>query len=280
MNEPLAPPRWSIVIPYYNEEQFIEHTLSCAIALTGPAFRLILVNNASDDRSEELCRAMMAGHPHIPVTFVYETKPGPSRALEAGVAHVDTPFVALWNADTWYPPEYLARAESLMQEPGVVAAMAIGIYAPPNSWWGWLTRVHKRNFAWSLPRQAHTGTFGQCFRTETLRAAGGPRSDNWPWVLDDHELMQRIFRFGRSRYHADFWCMPSPRRGNSPHVHWTLFERIMYHATPYPLKDWFFYDFLAKRFAKRGMGNANLRQRDWIDSALAEAVTPTYADRE
>ena len=277
MNAPIAPPRWSIVVPYYNEEPFIERTIACAIALRGPAFKLILVNNASDDRSEELCRAMLAGHPEIDVEFVFETKPGPSHALEAGLAHVDTPFVALWNADTWYPVDYLARAESLLDKPGIVAAMAVDIYAPANHWYGWLTRVHKRNMAALMSRQTHTGTYGQSFRTEVLRAAGGPRSENWPWVLDDHELMQRVFKFGRSRYHADFWCMPSARRGRNAHVRWSLFERIMYHVTPYPLKNWFFYDFLAKRFAARGMRNANLRDRDWVEGDTPLDPTKTTA---
>src|SRR3569623_2533315 len=193
--------------------------------MRGPKFRLILVYNASDDRSEALCRKMRAAHPEIDVDFEFETKPGPSHALEAGLARVDTPFVALWNADTWYPADYLARAETLREDPAIVAAMAVDIYAPANHLYGGLTRVHKRNMAALLSRQPHTGPYGQCFRTEVLRAAGGPRSEDWPWVLDDHELMQRVFKFGRSRYHADFWCMPSARRGRNAHVRWTQFAR-------------------------------------------------------
>ncbi|MEO9132121.1 MAG: hypothetical protein ABI240_13040, partial [Sphingomonas sp.] len=138
----------------------------------------------------------------------------------------------------------------------------------------WLRRVHRRNMSLMMARQTHTGTFGQCFRTDVLRAAGGPRSENWPWVLDDHELMQRVFRFGRSRYHADFWCMPSARRSRNAHVRWTLFERLVYHATPHQLKDWFFYEFLAGRFAARGMRNANLRDRDWTGHGSADAEQP------
>lgn len=261
-------PEWSIVVPYYNEEPYIERTIACALAQRGRAFKLILVNNASDDNSEALCRAMLADAP-IDVAFIYEARPGPSRALDAGLAQVDTPLVALWNADTMYPDDYLLRAEALLADPGTVAAMAIRVSDQPDHWYSRLTRFHKRNMSLLWPRQTHTGTYGQCFRTEILRAAGGPRSEAWPWVLDDHELMQRIFKFGRSRYHADFWCVPSSRRGSNAHVRWTLFERVMYHATPYALKDWFFYTFLAGRFAARGMRNCNLRDRDWADAQAA-----------
>lgn len=269
-------PRWSIVIPYYNEAAFIERTIAAAVAQRGVAFRLILVDNASTDGSEALCRSLLAAVPHVAVDFVRESRPGPSHALQAGFDRVVTPLVALWNADTWYPADYLARAEAMLRRPGVVAAMAIDLYAAPASVAGRLRRQHKRLASRIMPRQAHTGTFGQCFRTDALRAAGGPRSAAWPWVLDDHELMQRIHKIGRSRYRADHFCMPSARRGRNAHVRWTVAERLLYHVTPFALKDWFFYRFLARRFRARGMANANLRDRDWSETAASEGGNPAF----
>ncbi|MDQ2877927.1 MAG: glycosyltransferase [Pseudomonadota bacterium] len=270
-----ASPRWSIVVPYYNELAFIERTIACAVAQVGTSFRLVLVDNASDDGSEALCRTVLKAYPHIDVRYVFEVRPGPSRALEAGLAHVDTPLVALWNADTWYPDDYLARADAIMNsDEGVVAAMALDLYRAPHSAIGIVRRYYSA-FIWHLwPRQTHTGTFGQCFRTEILRAAGGPRSEGWPYVLDDHELMQRVFKIGASRYDVDFWCMPSARRQHSVHVRWSLFERLMYHFTPFALKDWFFYQFLGPRFEARGMRNANLRERDWASADTSPAPAP------
>ena len=256
-------PRWTIVLPYYNEEAFIGRTIEAAIALRGPAFRLVLVDNASTDATEALCRDLLARASQIEVEHVFEAQPGPSHALKAGFDRVRTPFVSFWNADTWYPADYLARAEAMLARPGVVAAMAIDLASGPLCAAGTLRRYQKRIASLVMRRQAHTGTFGQCFRADVLRAAGGPRSEAWPWVLDDHELMQRVLKLGRSAYSADFWCVPSTRRGASAHVRWTLAERLLYHVTPFRLKDWFFYRFLSRRFALRGMGTANLRIRDW-----------------
>ena len=103
-------------------------------------------------------------------------EPGPSHALKAGFDRVRTPLVAFWNADTWYPVNYLLHAEAMLRRPGVVAAMAVDIGAAPWSLAGAARRYHKRLASILMRSQAHTGTFGQCFRTETLRAAGGPRS--------------------------------------------------------------------------------------------------------
>ncbi|MEG3124769.1 glycosyltransferase family 2 protein [Sphingomonas sp. GB1N7] len=262
-------PVWSIVLPYYNETAFIGPTIAAAIAQRDVSFRLILVDNASTDGSEALCRSLLAEAPHIDVLFVHERRPGPSHALKAGFDRVETPLVALWNADTWYPADYLFRAEAMLRRPGIVAAMAIDLPAPPTSFLSRLRCQHKRLASTLMSRQAHTGTFGQSFHTDALRAAGGPRSEAWPWVLDDHELMQRVHKIGRSCYRADHVCLPSDRRGHNTHVRWTLFERLLYHATPFALKDWFFYDFLAARFRARGMANANLRERDWIETPTA-----------
>ncbi|KQS01482.1 hypothetical protein ASG11_17665 [Sphingomonas sp. Leaf357] len=268
-------PIWSIVLPYFNETAFIGPTIAAAVAQRDASFRLILVDNGSTDGSEALCRSLLSTAPHIDVLFVHEACPGPSHALKTGFEYVETPLVALWNADTWYPDDYLARAEQMLCRPGVVAAMAIDLPAPPASLSARLRCHHKRLASMLMPRQAHTGTFGQCFRTDALRRVGGPRSEAWPWVLDDHELMQRIHKVGRSRYRIDHVCMPSARRGRTAHVRWTLFERLLYHITPFALKDWFFYDFLAGRFRARGLANANLRDRDWIDAPDTNRSQPS-----
>ena len=88
-------------------------------------------------------------------------------------------------------------------------------------------------------------------------------SAKWPYVLYDHELMQRIFHQGSATGSTDLWCLPSPRRGANAHVRWSLWERILYHLTPFATKDWFFYRFLSRRFERRRMVQENLRVRDW-----------------
>ena len=140
MRDP-APQRPAMVDRYTLLQRGAVHRAHAALRARDarPRVQLILVNNASDDRSEALCRSLLAGN-GIDAEFVFEAKPGPSHALEAGLKHVTTPFVALWIADTWYPDTYLERAEGLFADPEVVAAMAVDIYAPANHWYGWLTR--------------------------------------------------------------------------------------------------------------------------------------------
>ena len=256
-------PRWSVIIPYFNEADFIATPIGCALAQRGTSLRLILVDNRSDDGSEARAGAVLAGHPEFDVVYMREDTPGQNHALAAGAAAVTTPFVAFWDADTYYPPHYLAEAERLLAGGKAVVAQGIDVYAQPLSPAGWLRRLRMRLTQLLLSRQGHTGSYGQCFRAEALAAAGGPLHPGWPFVLYDHELMHRMFKQGCGTGSMALWCLPSPRRSANAHVRWSLLERVLYHATPFAAKDWFFYQFLAGRFERRRMVQENLRQRDW-----------------
>ena len=256
-------PQWSVIIPYFNESAYISGSLRSAMSQRGTSLQLILVDNASSDGSEQVARKVLSSKPDLPVAYLREQRPGQIMALETGFAAVDTPFTAFWDADTRYPPGYLAEAERLLVGSNHVVAQAIDVYPPDEQTSTLARRLRMRATQMLLPKQGHTGSFGQCFRSEALRMAGGPRSAAWPYVLYDHELMQRIFKVGTGSGSLGLWAAPAPRRQASAHVRWTLFERVLYHITPFALKDWFFYSFLAKRFAKRSMVQQNLRIRDW-----------------
>lgn len=259
-------PRWSIVVPYYNEAKFIQNTLISLAEQRYRDFEMILVDNASTDGSEKVCRAVMARYPDIRVRYLREERQGQLYALEAGLAAVTTEFLATCDADTTYPPHYLELCTELFDRHGekVVAVMAADIYGEPDTLPSRLRRIHKLVVSKILIKQAHTGGYGHSFRTDAFRSSGGYSHLYWPYVLFDHELMHRIFRFGRSKYHYDLWCRASDRRASRATVGWNLYERILYHLTHYSLKNWFFYSFLRRRFDMRGLSPLNLRnERSW-----------------
>ncbi len=261
---PAAPaaPRWSVVLAYYNESNFITATLASWAAQTLP-LRLILVDNGSTDDSAALCAAFKAAHPALDVLLLAEAQPGHLLALQTGAAAADTDFIAFSDADTVYPADYLARAQTLLARPGKVAALAIDLYAPYDALSSRLRRLKFAIVTRLMARQSHTGSYGYCFSLPAYRASGGFCARRWPFVLYDHELIQRIGHQGRLAYDDGFWCRASDRRGDSSGVRWTLIERLFYHATPFQLKDFVFYRYLAPRFAARGLGFLKIRERDW-----------------
>ena len=269
MNEDLRPGGFSAVVPYYNEAAYLPAILTSLLAQTRPLDRLILVDNGSTDESETICRRLLRDGPVKDVVFLHDPRPGHVNALETGCRAVDTEFVAFCDADTRYPPHYVAFCSRLFQEasPDVVALMALPVYGDPDrpgSRWPRRARVALSKL---LRKQALTGAYGHVLRTTALRAAGGYSCARWSLLRADHELMHRVFRHGVPRYHVDLWCWASARRRNRPATRWNLMERLLYHFTPYHLKDWYFYRFLAPRFERRGMSQLNLRHQTWHEGS-------------
>jgi glycosyltransferase involved in cell wall biosynthesis len=250
---------WTFVIAYFNEADFLAATLDSLGAQTRKPFRLILVDNGSTDGSAALARATTL--PDVEIVHLSEPRPGKIFALETAMPHLATEFVAFGDADTYYPPDYLATAEAGYAAPDVVAVMATDV--PPDAAKALRKRRHNRIASWLWPKQTHTGGFGQTFRTAALVAAGGYAERHWSYVLMDHEIMQRVVKQGRAIYPFDLWCIPSERRTDRSRVRWTLPERLLYHFTPAMAKDWYFYRFLGPRLNARKLGHLNLREKTW-----------------
>lgn len=252
--------KWTFVIAYYNEADYLAATLASLAEQTLKPFRLILIDNGSTDGSAAIARAALP--PGVDVLHLSEPRPGKIFALEAAMPHLTSAFVAFGDADTYYPPDYLAIAEAHYTDPDIVGVMATDVPADPAA--ALRKRHHNRIASRLWPRQTHTGGFGQTFRTAPFLAAGGYAERFWPYVLMDHEIMQRVVQQGRVVYPFDLWCIPSERRADRTRVRWTLLERLLYHFTPAAAKDWYFYRFLGPRLRARKLGHLNLREKTWV----------------
>lgn len=255
---------WSVIIPYYNEEDFLGATLASLAGQDVRPFQLILVDNASTDRSADIAAGFRDAHPDIDVVLLHESRPGQAMALETGIAAATGALTAICDADTIYPPGYLRAAAAIFEKggPETAAVIAFGV-DDPESPKGRFARNKGAFVAGLLARQCHGGGYAHAFRTDILRSVGGYSQKLWPYCLKDHELMHRISKVGRIGYDRDHWCIASDRRGSRTNVRWTLSERLLYHATPHAFKDWFFYEFLKSRFDRRGLSELKLRERDW-----------------
>ena len=257
-----------MVAPYYNERDYLPAMLASMAAQTVRPFRLVLVDNASTDGSSDIAREALAGVRGIEVAFLEEATPGQAAALERGVAAANTEFIAICDADTVYAPNYLERAEARYDAlPGdVVAILATGLYDAPQSPDSRRRRLKMRIVPHLLRKQCHAGGYAHTFRTEALKRAGGYSRVLWPHLRKDHELMHRVWKQGKVVHDPELWCRASARRNVATQKRWTLYERILYHATPFQLKDWFFYRFLGPRMAARRHDERKLRERPWEEA--------------
>ena len=250
---------WTILIPFFNEQDYLAATIESLAAQTRSA-RLILIDNGSTDASAATARATGARRPPAPLLLTAR-RPGKGQELQTGLAWVHTPYVATCDADTYYPSNYLEAAETLLRQDGCVVAGAY--WAPADSdpaareGPGRLILTQAR----ALPRQCHTGGAGESFRTDALIAAGGFDPAIWGYVLEDHEIIHRLMKFGTMRYAMGLWCAPSPRKRDRVSIRWTLFERLAYSACAPRAGDWFFYRFLGPRLARRRLVSSSIREQ-------------------
>ncbi len=260
-NTPQALSDWTVLIPFFNERDYLAATIA-SIAAQTIAPRLILIDNGSTDGSADVARDACRQH-GIDFELIIERMPGKVAALGAAVTRVRSPYLATCDADTLYPPHYLATAQRVLEQPG--CAIAGAYFAAPNASEG--ERITKARStlaaAWLLPRQCHTGGAGQAFNTELLQAAGGFDPRRWSFVLEDHEVIHRVMTRGSMRYSRELWCIPSLRDRDRDSIRWTAFERLIYSVTAPWAGDWFFYSFLARRLRQRRLFSDRVRERQF-----------------
>lgn len=256
---PRAIPLWTVLIPFFNERDYLAATIDSLAGQTVP-FRLLLVDNGSTDGSAAVARAAVARH-GLDARIVTEGTPGKVTALRTGLGMVETRYVATCDADTLYPPQYLAEAERLLADDACVVAGAY--FVEPGADQAALDAEARRILTAGrlLPRQCHAGGAGQCFDVAALRAVGGFDAALWGYILEDHEVIHRTMTQGTMRYARDLWCMPSPRERDRESIRWTAFERLVYAATAPWAGDWFFYRFLARRLQHRRLMSVQMRER-------------------
>lgn len=262
---------WSVLLPFFNERDCIGDTVA-SLARQDERPLVILIDNASTDDSADVAVAACRDH-DLPYVLVHERRPGKVAALAAGLACVTTPFVATCDADTWYPAHYLVTAQTLLERTGVAAAGAYFVARAAGTARRVASALHVNIAARLLPAQCHAGGAGQVFRTAALRGAGGFDPQRWNLVLEDHEIIHRVLKHGAMDYSTSLWCSPSPRKRDRASVRWTLAERLCYIVTAATQTgDWFFYNHLAKRLAKRQLSSDRLRERRYQRATAPAAV--------
>lgn len=104
----------SIVIPAYNEEAFLADTLKAVTSLRYPDFEVIVVNNASTDKTAEIAGL-------FPVRLVTEEKKGILHARERGRKEAKGEIIANIDADCRPTADWLHHAIMHFSNPDVVA---------------------------------------------------------------------------------------------------------------------------------------------------------------
>lgn len=92
-------PYFSIVIPLYNKEKFIQKTLTSVLEQTFDNFEIIIVNDGSTDQSVNIVKNINNNK----IRLIHQINQGVSVARNKGIEHAKANYIALLDADDiWY----------------------------------------------------------------------------------------------------------------------------------------------------------------------------------
>ena len=106
----------TIVIPYFNREQFLPRTFRSLERSTRRAARLIFVDNGSQDDSRALCEDFARRHPEQDILLLSESRSGAAIARNAGLAEVKTPWTYFFDSDDELSPRFIEQMEQTLRE--------------------------------------------------------------------------------------------------------------------------------------------------------------------
>ncbi|WP_051204387.1 glycosyltransferase [Butyrivibrio sp. VCD2006] len=107
-------PLFSIVIPVYNREQYIDRAVESVICQTYDDWELILVDDGSTDSSAELCDIYSKRDNRIRV--LHEDNRGPGAARNCGLNVASGEYVLFLDSDDWYELNCLKECADVIRD--------------------------------------------------------------------------------------------------------------------------------------------------------------------
>src|SRR5690242_15112878 len=89
----MSPDAVSVVIPCFNQAQFLNEAIDSALRQTCPPAEVLVVDDGSDDNTA----AIVAGYPSV--RYLLQTHRGLAAARNTGLRHVQGTYVLFLDAD-------------------------------------------------------------------------------------------------------------------------------------------------------------------------------------
>ncbi|MDO8521677.1 MAG: glycosyltransferase family 2 protein [bacterium] len=197
----------TLIIPAYNEEDYIGQCLDAAIKNSGGKFKeIIVVDNASTDKTAEVA----GRYPRVKV--VTETRRGTGHARQTGLEYATGNIVAYIDADTVVPEGWVDRIETEFNDPEVV--LLSGPYRYYDA--PWYKRWILNSLWWiSAPITSRVVGFmalggNMVMKKTALEAVGFDRSI--AFYGDDTDIARRMHTKGKTLWRMSFYIYTSSRR--------------------------------------------------------------------
>jgi len=191
-------PSATVLIPAYNEESVIVHTVRAALASGYPRLEVLVVDDGSTDQTAELVRKNFSGDSRV--RLLTQENHGKPAALNNGLAVASGEIIVSIDADTIVDPEAIPRLVRHFADPKVGAVAGNVKVMNRNSW---ITRWQALEYITSQNLEKRAFDLLNCipvvpgaagaWRAELLRERGGFSGDT---LAEDTDLTLTIRRNG------------------------------------------------------------------------------------
>jgi glycosyltransferase involved in cell wall biosynthesis len=204
----------SIVIPAYNEEAYLAQTIRSALEQDYSDFEVIVVNNASTDRTEQIAR----GFPNVAV--VNESRRGLPWAREAGRLAASGDIIANLDADCLPDRDWVSKGSAYFHKASVSAASGPYDYYDAGLVFRYVTLYMQMSSFWltskivQLPGiRAGALMIGgnNLIRAEALKKAGGYNTALM-FYGEDTDTAERMSNYGKVLFSNRLIMKTSARR--------------------------------------------------------------------
>ncbi|MCQ2113713.1 MAG: glycosyltransferase family 2 protein [Bacteroidaceae bacterium] len=103
---------FTVVIPLYNKEHSIAHTLKGVLAQTFQDFEIVIVDDGSTDNSANVVKQFTDERIHL----IHQENAGVSAARNKGIAEAKGEYIAFLDADDEWLPNHLEELNNLIVE--------------------------------------------------------------------------------------------------------------------------------------------------------------------
>lgn len=228
----------TVLMAAFNEARFVGRAVESVLRQTEQAFRLLIVDDGSTDRTSEIVRGYLKD-PRL--RLLRQRHQGPSAALQKGLLSVDTPYLLRLDGDDELFPSAIEILQEAIERlsPRVALCYANHILVDEATGASEVRRGHILRSRYDVLRFA--GPMApRLYRVSALRAVGG-------WLRDDpyrgRYMEDRLLEFklaGRFCFH---WldCQLYLRRfhgENQSAVEMRKYALLKKWAVRKTLKDW------------------------------------------
>lgn len=124
--------KYSVIVPLYNKEQYIERTLQSILLQSYTDYELIVVDDGSTDQSYNIASRII-GNNKPNRQIILQQNSGVASARNKGVAASKGDYICFLDSDDWWEPSFLEEIDKLIAEYPDAGLYGTSFYIVKNS---------------------------------------------------------------------------------------------------------------------------------------------------